>query len=118
MGSKYFDSKDTNNETKQDEKKTEKDTDDCIIIDDEMESSTSNFDVSCFSRKTSDLSSTNAQSKEKSPTSSVKTTNQRTKSQYTPLELQFIDIKAKYKDAVLFVECGYKYKFFGEDAEV
>ncbi|KAK3732903.1 hypothetical protein QZH41_012683, partial [Actinostola sp. cb2023] len=119
MGSKYFDSKDTNNETKQDEKKTEKDTDDCIIIDDEMESSTSNFDVSCFSRKTStDLPSTNAQSKEKSPTSSVKTTNQRTKSQYTPLELQFIDIKAKYNDAVLFVECGYKYKFFGEDAEI
>ena len=37
---------------------------------------------------------------------------------YTPLEQQFIDIKAEYPDAVLFVECGYKYRFFGEDAEI
>ena len=48
----------------------------------------------------------------------AKPVNQRTKSPYTPLELQFMDIKSKYKDALLFVECGYKYKFFGEDAEV
>lgn len=27
-------------------------------------------------------------------------------------------MKKKYKDAVLCVECGYKYRFFGEDAEV
>ena len=38
--------------------------------------------------------------------------------QYTPLEQQYITIKAQYPDAVLFVECGYKYRFFGEDAEV
>ena len=38
--------------------------------------------------------------------------------QYTPLEQQYISIKAQYPDAVLFVECGYKYRFFGEDAEV
>lgn len=38
--------------------------------------------------------------------------------QYTPLEQQFLAIKAKYPDAVLFVECGYKYRFFGEDAEI
>lgn len=37
---------------------------------------------------------------------------------YTPLEQQFLDIKAQYPDAVLFVECGYKYRLFGEDAEV
>ena len=37
---------------------------------------------------------------------------------YTQLEQQFIEIKEKYPDAVLFVECGYKYRFFGEDAEV
>lgn len=38
--------------------------------------------------------------------------------QYTPLEQQYIAIKAQYPDAVLFVECGYKYRFLGEDAEV
>ncbi|KAM6328810.1 LOW QUALITY PROTEIN: DNA mismatch repair protein Msh3 [Alca torda] len=44
--------------------------------------------------------------------------NKRTKSIYTPLELQFIELKKQYKDAVLCVECGYKYRFFGEDAEI
>ena len=38
--------------------------------------------------------------------------------QYTPLEQQYIAIKAQHPDAILFVECGYKYRFFGEDAEV
>ena len=38
--------------------------------------------------------------------------------QYTPLEQQYIAIKSQYPDAILFVECGYKYRFFGEDAEV
>ncbi|XP_053147197.1 DNA mismatch repair protein Msh3 isoform X2 [Hemicordylus capensis] len=42
----------------------------------------------------------------------------RTKSIYTPLELQFIEMKKQYKDAILCVECGYKYRFFGEDAEI
>ncbi|XP_067172842.1 DNA mismatch repair protein Msh3 [Apteryx mantelli] len=44
--------------------------------------------------------------------------NKRTKSIYTPLELQVIEMKKQYKDAVLCVECGYKYRFFGEDAEI
>lgn len=44
--------------------------------------------------------------------------NKRTKTIYTPLELQFIEMKKRYKDAILCVECGYKYRFFGEDAEV
>ena len=38
--------------------------------------------------------------------------------QYTPMEQQFLSIKAKYPDAILFIECGYKYRFFGEDAEI
>ncbi|XP_033121789.1 DNA mismatch repair protein Msh3-like [Anneissia japonica] len=42
----------------------------------------------------------------------------RVKSQYTPLEQQFMKLKAKHEDALLLVECGYKYKFFGEDAEI
>ncbi|NXC32846.1 MSH3 protein, partial [Campylorhamphus procurvoides] len=44
--------------------------------------------------------------------------NRRTKSIYTPLELQVMEMKKQYKDAVLCVECGYKYRFFGEDAEL
>ncbi|XP_015283595.1 PREDICTED: DNA mismatch repair protein Msh3 [Gekko japonicus] len=44
--------------------------------------------------------------------------NKRTKSVYTPLELQFLEVKNQYKDVILCVECGYKYRFFGEDAEV
>ncbi|KAK6179330.1 hypothetical protein SNE40_011717 [Patella caerulea] len=40
------------------------------------------------------------------------------KSKYTPLELQYMEIKEQYEDAVLFVECGYKYRFFGQDAEI
>jgi hypothetical protein len=37
---------------------------------------------------------------------------------YTPLEQQYVAIKASFPDAVLFMECGYRYRFFGADAEV
>lgn len=40
------------------------------------------------------------------------------KSKYTPLETQYLEMKKKCPDAILFVEAGYRYKFFGEDAEV
>ncbi|KAM4808278.1 DNA mismatch repair protein Msh3 [Rhinophrynus dorsalis] len=50
--------------------------------------------------------------------SDTKTPNRRTKSIYTPLEEQFLEIKNQHKDALLCVECGYKYRFFGEDAEI
>ncbi|XP_074184883.1 DNA mismatch repair protein Msh3 [Rhinolophus sinicus] len=50
--------------------------------------------------------------------SDSKPSNKRTKSIYTPLELQYIEMKQKQKDAILCVECGYKYRFFGEDAEI
>uniref|UniRef100_A0A8D2IY79 DNA mismatch repair protein MSH3 n=1 Tax=Varanus komodoensis TaxID=61221 RepID=A0A8D2IY79_VARKO len=46
------------------------------------------------------------------------TLNKTTKTGYTPLELQFLEMKNQYKDAILFVECGYKYRFFGDDAEI
>lgn len=42
----------------------------------------------------------------------------RSKSVYTPLEQQVIQLKQQHQDALLAVECGYKYRFFGEDAEV
>ncbi|XP_043716074.1 DNA mismatch repair protein MSH3 isoform X1 [Telopea speciosissima] len=37
---------------------------------------------------------------------------------YTPLEQQVVDLKAKYPDVLLMIEVGYKYRFFGEDAEI
>eukprot|EP00850_Spirogloea_muscicola_P002457 SM000009S23586 [mRNA] locus=s9:964727:971847:+ [translate_table: standard] len=36
---------------------------------------------------------------------------------YTPLELQVLDLKRRYPNVLLMVEVGYKYRFFGEDAE-
>ncbi|XP_051028202.1 DNA mismatch repair protein Msh3 isoform X2 [Acomys russatus] len=50
--------------------------------------------------------------------SSSKALNKRSKSVYTPLEQQYLAVKLQHKDAVLCVECGYKYRFFGEDAEI
>lgn len=42
----------------------------------------------------------------------------KTKTNYTPLELQVVELKEKHPDVLLVVEVGYKYKFFGEDAKV
>ena len=55
---------------------------------------------------------------DKNDTDSLKSLNSRTRSAYTPLEQQFLEVKAKYPEVILFVECGYRYRFFGEDAEV
>ncbi|XP_064592880.1 DNA mismatch repair protein Msh3 [Zonotrichia leucophrys gambelii] len=60
------------------------------------------------------LSQFSLKSYENSQNSSETNLNKRTKSIYTPLELQFIEMKKKYKDAVLCVECGYKYRFFAQ----
>ena len=35
----------------------------------------------------------------------------------TPLEQQVVDVKAENPELLLIVECGYKYRIFGEDAE-
>ncbi|XP_038890123.1 DNA mismatch repair protein MSH3 [Benincasa hispida] len=37
---------------------------------------------------------------------------------YTPLELQVVDLKKRYPDVLLMVEVGYRYRFFGQDAEI
>ena len=37
---------------------------------------------------------------------------------WTPLEKQVIEFKTQQPDAVLLVECGYRFRFFAEDAEV
>ncbi|XP_052792557.1 DNA mismatch repair protein Msh3-like [Mya arenaria] len=36
---------------------------------------------------------------------------------YTPLEQQYMEFQEQCPDAVLAVECGYKYRFFGDDAK-
>jgi DNA mismatch repair protein MSH3 len=36
----------------------------------------------------------------------------------TPLEQQYLDIKKANPDLILMVEHGYRYRFFGDDAEV
>ena len=56
--------------------------------------------------------------KERNGTEGCKPVNSRNKSTYTPLELQFLEVKSNYPDVMLLVECGYRYRFFGEDAEV
>lgn len=53
-----------------------------------------------------------------SPAPSRHSKNVHTPRVYTPLEQQVIQLKQQHKDALLAVECGYKYRFFGEDAEV
>ncbi|XP_022254098.1 DNA mismatch repair protein Msh3-like [Limulus polyphemus] len=42
----------------------------------------------------------------------------RKKIKYTPLEEQYMAIKQQNPDAILLVECGYKYRFFDEDAKI
>ncbi|KAL6067844.1 Mismatch repair protein msh3 [Balamuthia mandrillaris] len=37
---------------------------------------------------------------------------------YTPLEQQVLAVKEDHPDVLLLVECGYKYRFFGKDAEI
>ncbi|XP_022736082.1 DNA mismatch repair protein MSH3 isoform X2 [Durio zibethinus] len=37
---------------------------------------------------------------------------------YTPLEQQVVDLKSKYPDVLLMVEVGYRFRFFGKDAEI
>ncbi|XP_073437250.1 DNA mismatch repair protein Msh3 isoform X1 [Dendrobates tinctorius] len=59
-----------------------------------------------------------SRNQEQASSSEPKNPNRRTKSVYTPLEEQYLEIKETYKDAILCVECGYKYRFFGEDAEI
>lgn len=44
--------------------------------------------------------------------------NSSKKSKYTPLEQQYLEIRQKYKDTILFVESGYRYIFFDKDAEI
>ncbi|KAI3945727.1 hypothetical protein MKW98_023001 [Papaver atlanticum] len=42
----------------------------------------------------------------------------RGRERYTPLEQQVVELKSQYPDVVLMIEVGYRYRFFGEDAEI
>jgi DNA mismatch repair protein MSH3 len=44
--------------------------------------------------------------------------SKKTPTKYTPLEKQYIEIKEQNPDAILCIEVGYKFRFFGRDAEV
>ncbi|KAI9238745.1 MAG: muts domain V-domain-containing protein [Podila humilis] len=46
------------------------------------------------------------------------TASKKSKSIYTPLEQQYLEIKEQYPDAILCIEVGYKFRFFGHDAEI
>lgn len=70
------------------------------------------------SASTSSQKATTHLKKFSSGSTNSKTSAKKIKTKYTPLEQQYIEIKEKYSDCVLFVECGYKFRFFGEDAEV
>jgi DNA mismatch repair protein MSH3 len=37
---------------------------------------------------------------------------------YTPLEKQVVELKARHPGILLLIEVGYKFRFFGEDAKV
>ncbi|GMH18403.1 hypothetical protein Nepgr_020244 [Nepenthes gracilis] len=37
---------------------------------------------------------------------------------YTPLEQQVLELKNKYPDVLLMIEVGYRYRFFGKDADI
>jgi hypothetical protein len=41
-----------------------------------------------------------------------------TSSKFTPLETQVLALKQRHHDVLLLVEVGYKFRFFGRDAEV
>lgn len=40
------------------------------------------------------------------------------KVKYTPLEMQVVSLRAAHPDTLLMAECGYRMRFFGDDATV
>lgn len=53
-------------------------------------------------------------SKTKSPSSSAAAAD--TAQRFTPLEQQVLALKRGHPDTMLLIECGYRFRFFGEDA--
>ncbi|KAF9411441.1 Mismatch repair protein msh3, partial [Podila epigama] len=63
-------------------------------------------------------SKTSGQKATTTASSTSRTPSKKTKSPYTPLEKQYLEIKEQYPDALLCIEVGYKFRFFGHDAEI
>lgn len=57
-----------------------------------------------------------AEEKESSAKGKKGVAAKKSRGKLTPLLKQYLEIKHKYMDAILVVEVGYKFKFFGEDA--
>ncbi|XP_054630713.1 DNA mismatch repair protein Msh3 isoform X2 [Dunckerocampus dactyliophorus] len=76
------------------------------------------FSFSQFANRFTKRGGAGGRATQLSPPSDCSATSRRTKSVYTPLEQQVIQLKQQHKDALLAVECGYKYRFFGDDAEI
>ena len=96
---------------------------DDVAVDGDEQSDSESHSSDSFSRSQSHSRASNKGSLQQSLSSSGSTPGRTgistpSSKQYTPLEQQFIAIKAEYPDALLFVECGYKYRFFSEDAEI
>ena len=51
------------------------------------------------------------------PVENIENESPKKEKKLTPLEQQVKSIKEKYSDTLLMVECGYRYRFFGDDAE-
>ncbi|KAF3695607.1 DNA mismatch repair protein Msh3 [Channa argus] len=100
----------TEEELKDDEKKVEKGGEERK----EKQSSKQGFHFSQFAKS----GGGGGRDAEPIPASDSSLPSRRSKSIYTPLEQQVIHLKEQHKDALLAVECGYKYRFFGEDAEI
>lgn len=72
----------------------------------------------CLSHFTKSNGRGGEQPEDNNPLGESPAPSRRSKNVYTPLEQQVIRLKQQHKDVLLAVECGYKYRFFGEDAEV
>lgn len=58
-------------------------------------------------------------SKNPSNNSAINDASKKTPStKLTPLEQQVLDLRSLYSDCLLLVECGYRMRFFGEDAQI
>lgn len=76
----------------------------------------SNKDESLFSNDDDDEEKIFEEVEEKVEEKAVKKKGK--KSTFTPLELQYMKFRDAYPDTILFVESGYRYRFFGKDAEI
>ena len=69
-------------------------------------------DISTTNNKGSKSKQSTRGKTSKASSSSSATSN----TKYTPLEQQVLQLKRAHPDTLLLIECGYRFRFFGEDA--